>query len=75
MTGSFVGVLKGNGSEGGGEFTEAVFGGLVDFVAESAVAVHYFDVEVDVAAWGLRMLASKCLEGEGAGLTSSGVGY
>ena len=46
----FLGVLKGGGSEGWIEFAEDVFGGLVDFVAEAAVAVHYFDVKVDVAA-------------------------
>ena len=48
--GTFVGVLERGGGEGGIEFAEDVFGRLVDFVAETAVAVHYFDVEVDIAA-------------------------
>ena len=39
------------GFEGGVEFAENVFSGLVDFVAELAIAMHLFYVEVDVAAW------------------------
>ena len=39
------------GIEGGVKFAEDVFGGLVDFVAEFAIAMHLFYVEVDVAAW------------------------
>ncbi len=39
------------GFKGGVEFAEDVFSGLVDFVAEFAIAMHLFYVEVDVAAW------------------------
>lgn len=38
------------GGEVGAEFAEDVFGGLEDFVAEAAVGVDEFDVEVDVSA-------------------------
>ena len=38
------------GFEGGVEFAENVFSGLIDFVAELAIAMHLFYVEVDVAA-------------------------
>ena len=39
------------GFEGGVKFAENVFSGLVDFVAELAIAMHLFYVEVDVATW------------------------
>ena len=39
------------GFEGCVEFSEYVFSGLIDFVAELAIAMHLFYVEVDVAAW------------------------
>ena len=39
------------GFERGIEFAENVFSGLVDFVAELAVTMHLFYVEVDVAAY------------------------
>lgn len=41
------------GFEGGVEFSENEFSGLVDLVAELAIAVHLLYVEVDVAAWKL----------------------
>lgn len=59
VAGSFVDHVEGNGGERRGEFAEDIFGGLVDFIAESAVTVHYFDVEVDVAACEMCLLASK----------------
>lgn len=40
----------GAGDEGGAQLAEDVFGGLEDLVAEAAVGVDEFDVEVDVAA-------------------------
>lgn len=41
----------GAGDEVRAELAEDVFGGLEDFVAEAAVGVDEFDVEVDVPAW------------------------
>ena len=38
------------GFKGGVEFAENVFSSLVDFVAELAIAMHLFYVEVDVAS-------------------------
>ena len=37
------------GFEGVVEFSENVFSGLIDFVAELAIAMHLFYVEVNVA--------------------------
>ena len=34
-----------------GEFAKNIFGGLVDFVAEAAVSVHYFYIKVDVSTY------------------------
>lgn len=38
-------------SEGVIQFPQHVFGGLVDFVAEFAVAMHYLDVKIDVTPY------------------------
>ena len=37
--------------EGVIQFSQHVFGGLVDFVAEFAVAMHYLDVKIDVTPY------------------------
>ncbi len=60
MASPFVGVMNSNWVEGRGKFAEDVFGGLIDLIAKSSVAVHYFDIKVDVAAWGMRMLGLGC---------------
>ena len=39
------------GLKGGVEVAENVFGGLIDFVAKPAIAMHLLYVEVDIAAW------------------------
>ena len=57
MARPLVGVMDSNWGEGGGKFAEDVFGGLIDFVAKSSVTVHYFDIKVDVATCGMRVLA------------------
>ncbi len=75
VAGPFVDSVDRNGGERGGEFAEDVFCSLIDFVAESAIAVHDFDVKVDVATWGVCMLVFKYLRWEGGGATSSGIGY
>ena len=70
---TFMGAMKGDGGEGGGELAEDIFGGLVDFVAEATVAVHYFDIKIDIATWKC-MLILTYLESQRITLTSSSIG-
>lgn len=58
-------------SEGVVQFSQNVFGGLVDFVAEFAVAMHYPDIKIDVAPY-LSVSSFKYRVGY-ASITSSSV--
>ena len=57
-------------SEGVVQFSQDVLGGLVDFVAEFAVAMHYLDIKIDVASY---LNVSSCYHAEYARITSCGV--